>query len=276
MILLSVERRSDGVAQSRSDVCLHDDVLTDPSRRHPPALATMQSTRSGKQDTVANNVGGTMPALLIDTSAQDLRGEFTFNVSTARALTAAAVPLMLEHSGGGSIINITSILWVFVRLPFSPRVQFPGAVGDVLDRGLPARRRLLSGCMLGRLGIHGRCSGHGRGGGGPARRGAGATCYRVAASSSPAPAHQRRPVPGGTRSRTTSCPVSRSQSPPRDRGTRRACRRTRLPAAWLTLRCPRSRPAPALDGILRQSPARFGQVRARLVDDASAPATGST
>ena len=31
-------------------------------------------------------------------------------MSTAHALTAAAVPLMLEHSGGGSIINITSTM----------------------------------------------------------------------------------------------------------------------------------------------------------------------
>jgi 7-alpha-hydroxysteroid dehydrogenase len=64
----------------------------------------------GKLDVVVNNVGGTMPAPLLNTSTKDLRDAFTFNVSTAHALTAAAVPLMLEHSGGGSIINITSTM----------------------------------------------------------------------------------------------------------------------------------------------------------------------
>jgi 7-alpha-hydroxysteroid dehydrogenase len=64
----------------------------------------------GKLDIVVNNVGGTMPNALLNTSTKDLRDAFTFNVTTAHALTTAAVPLMLEHSGGGSIINITSTM----------------------------------------------------------------------------------------------------------------------------------------------------------------------
>ncbi|WP_422744924.1 SDR family oxidoreductase [Mycobacterium sp. WMMD1722] len=64
----------------------------------------------GKLDIVVNNVGGTMPNALLNTSTKDLRDAFTFNVATAHALTTAAVPLMLEHSGGGSIINITSTM----------------------------------------------------------------------------------------------------------------------------------------------------------------------
>ena len=64
----------------------------------------------GKLDIVVNNVGGTMPNALLNTSTKDLRDAFTFNVTTAHALTPAAVPLMLEHSGGGSIINITSTM----------------------------------------------------------------------------------------------------------------------------------------------------------------------
>lgn len=64
----------------------------------------------GKLDIVVNNVGGTMPNALLSTSTKDLRDAFTFNVTTAHALTTAAVPLMLEHSGGGSIINITSTM----------------------------------------------------------------------------------------------------------------------------------------------------------------------
>jgi 7-alpha-hydroxysteroid dehydrogenase len=64
----------------------------------------------GKLDIVVNNVGGTMPNTLLTTSTKDLKDAFTFNVATAHALTIAAVPLMLEHSGGGSIINITSAI----------------------------------------------------------------------------------------------------------------------------------------------------------------------
>jgi 7-alpha-hydroxysteroid dehydrogenase len=65
-------------------------------------------------DIVVNNVGGTMPNTLLTTSTKDLRDAFVFNVLTAHALTTAAVPLMLEHSGGGSIINMTSTMG---RLP---------------------------------------------------------------------------------------------------------------------------------------------------------------
>src|SRR6202020_3404720 len=64
----------------------------------------------GGLDNVVNNVGGTMPNALMTTSTKDLKSAFTFNVATAHALTTAAVPLMLEHSGGGSFINITSTM----------------------------------------------------------------------------------------------------------------------------------------------------------------------
>ncbi|MDZ7882220.1 MAG: SDR family oxidoreductase [Mycobacterium sp.] len=74
------------------------------------ALAAEAVEAFGKLDIVVNNVGGTMPAPLLDTSTKDLKDAFTFNVGTAHALTVAAAPLMLEHSGGGSIINITSTM----------------------------------------------------------------------------------------------------------------------------------------------------------------------
>ena len=77
---------------------------------HTAKLAAEAVEAFGKLDIVVNNVGGTMPNALLNTSTKDLRDAFTFNVSTAHALTTAAVPLMLEHSGGGSIINITSTM----------------------------------------------------------------------------------------------------------------------------------------------------------------------
>jgi len=73
-------------------------------------LAAAAVEAFGKLDIVVNNVGGTMPNTLLTTSTKDLKDAFTFNVATAHALTVAAVPLMLEHSGGGSIINITSTM----------------------------------------------------------------------------------------------------------------------------------------------------------------------
>ncbi len=80
---------------------------------HPEStaqLAAQAVEAFGKLDIVVNNVGGTMPNTLLTTSTKDLKDAFTFNVATAHALTIAAVPLMLEHSGGGSIINITSTM----------------------------------------------------------------------------------------------------------------------------------------------------------------------
>ncbi|BBZ51181.1 SDR family oxidoreductase [Mycobacterium heidelbergense] len=80
---------------------------------HPESTAELAGqavAAFGKLDIVVNNVGGTMPNTLLTTSTKDLKDAFTFNVATAHALTTAAVPLMLEHSGGGSIINITSTM----------------------------------------------------------------------------------------------------------------------------------------------------------------------
>src|SRR5260370_4244870 len=47
----------------------------------------------GKLDIVVNNVAGTMPAPLVNTSTNDLTDAFTFNVSTSHALTSPPVPL---------------------------------------------------------------------------------------------------------------------------------------------------------------------------------------
>jgi 7-alpha-hydroxysteroid dehydrogenase len=78
------------------------------------ALAKTAVDEFSRLDIVVNNVGGSMPNVLLNTSTKDLKSAFTFNVLTAHALVTAAVPLMLEHSGGGSIINITSTMG---RLP---------------------------------------------------------------------------------------------------------------------------------------------------------------
>lgn len=80
------------------------------------SLADTARATFGRVDVVVNNVGGTMPRPLLDTSPRFLEAAFHWNVTTAFALTKACVPLMLE-GGGGSIINISS------------------AVGHLADRG---------------------------------------------------------------------------------------------------------------------------------------------
>ena len=50
-----------------------------------------------------------MPRAFLDTSPRFLEEAFHFNVSTAHALTRAAVPFMLEHDGG-SVVSISSAM----------------------------------------------------------------------------------------------------------------------------------------------------------------------
>ncbi len=73
----------------------------------------------GRIDVVVNNAGGSMPAPFLDTSARELEAAFHFNVTTAFALSKAALPHMLRGDGG-AIVNISS------------------AMGRVRDRGYVA------------------------------------------------------------------------------------------------------------------------------------------
>ena len=65
----------------------------------------------GRLDIVVNNVGGTIPNAFLDTDPAYLEEAFHFNVSTAHALTRAAVPLMMtgDHPGG-SVVGISSVM----------------------------------------------------------------------------------------------------------------------------------------------------------------------
>lgn len=66
----------------------------------------------GRLDTVVNNVGGTIPNAFLDTDVAYLEESFHFNVSTAHALSLAAVPLMLKGPDDAqkSIVNISSMM----------------------------------------------------------------------------------------------------------------------------------------------------------------------
>lgn len=75
-------------------------------------LAQTAYDELGRLDTVVNNVGGTGPRGFLDTSPGYLERAFSFNVSTAHALTRAAVPLMLQSGGDTqkSVVTISSMM----------------------------------------------------------------------------------------------------------------------------------------------------------------------
>jgi 7-alpha-hydroxysteroid dehydrogenase len=73
------------------------------------ALAEAAASAFGRLDIVVNNVGGTYPRPLLETTTDFLEEAFSFNVSTAHALTVAAAPAMLGGDGG-AIVNISSIM----------------------------------------------------------------------------------------------------------------------------------------------------------------------
>ena len=72
-------------------------------------LAEVATAELGRIDILVNNVGGTMPRPLMDTSPRFLEEAFHFNVATAHALVRASVPTMLE-TDGGAIVNIASVI----------------------------------------------------------------------------------------------------------------------------------------------------------------------
>jgi 7-alpha-hydroxysteroid dehydrogenase len=75
-------------------------------------LAQTAYDELGRIDTVVNNVGGTFPHEFLKTSNEFLNEAFSFNVTTAHALTRAAVPLMLKGDDGAqkSVVTISSMM----------------------------------------------------------------------------------------------------------------------------------------------------------------------
>lgn len=69
-------------------------------------LAGIAHETFGRLDIVVNNVGGTYPRPFLETDTRFLEEAFHFNVSTAHALTKAAIPLMTD----GAVVNISSIM----------------------------------------------------------------------------------------------------------------------------------------------------------------------
>ena len=72
-------------------------------------LAEAAADAFGRLDIVVNNVGGTIPRPFAQTSPRYMEEAFHFNVSTAHALTRAALPLLLA-GGSGAVVNISSVM----------------------------------------------------------------------------------------------------------------------------------------------------------------------
>jgi 7-alpha-hydroxysteroid dehydrogenase len=75
------------------------------------SLAQTAHRAFGRLDIIVNNLGGSMPRPLLDTSPRALEEAFHFNVSAGHALVRAAVPQMLEgDTPGGSIVSVSSVV----------------------------------------------------------------------------------------------------------------------------------------------------------------------
>jgi 7-alpha-hydroxysteroid dehydrogenase len=75
------------------------------------SLAATARDELGRVDIIVNNLGGTMPRPLLDTSTRFLEEAFHFNVGAGHALVRAAVPLMLEgEAPGGAIVSVSSVM----------------------------------------------------------------------------------------------------------------------------------------------------------------------
>jgi 7-alpha-hydroxysteroid dehydrogenase len=72
------------------------------------ALAATALSEFGRLDLVVNNVGGTYPRPLLESTVEFMEEAFRFNVATAHALTVAAAPSLVE--AGGSVVNISSVM----------------------------------------------------------------------------------------------------------------------------------------------------------------------
>lgn len=100
--LLTVAKRVEEVGR-RAHVVPGD--LSDPDAT--AALAQIAVDELGRIDVVVNNMGGSLPRPLLQSSTEFVEQVFRFNVSTAHALTRAAAELMLKNAGG-VVVNISS------------------------------------------------------------------------------------------------------------------------------------------------------------------------
>lgn len=72
-------------------------------------LAQRTMEEFGRIDILVNNAGGFPPKPVSKTSAREFESAFRFNVSTAYEMSRICAPLMVESTGAGVMLNISSI-----------------------------------------------------------------------------------------------------------------------------------------------------------------------
>lgn len=164
-------------ARGRRALVVPCDVL-DPAQRK--ALVDRTLDEFGRLDVLVNNAGGWPPKPTLETTEEEFEACFRFNVTTAYALSRLAVPRMVETSGKGAIVNVSSVAGRFhqpgfaaygtaksalsfltlnLAQDFAPKVRVNSiAVGSILTEALSnfmsedLEREMVSKTPMGRLG----------------------------------------------------------------------------------------------------------------------------
>lgn len=100
------EVAKDVQAMGRRALVVQTDVMDFQQLRN---LADSAMREFGRIDILVNNAGGFPPKPVSQTTAREFEGAFRFNVTTAFELSRICAPMMVESTGGGAILNISSI-----------------------------------------------------------------------------------------------------------------------------------------------------------------------
>lgn len=102
-------------ARGRQALVVACDVLDSEQRQ---ALVTKTLENFGRLDILVNNAGGAGPKPALETTAEEFDETFRFNVTTAFAMSCLCAPKMVETTGSGSIVNISSVAGRFPQPGF--------------------------------------------------------------------------------------------------------------------------------------------------------------
>jgi 7-alpha-hydroxysteroid dehydrogenase len=92
-------------ARGRRALAVPTDVTDRDALEH---LVESTMVEFGQLDILVNNAGGTMPRAAMSTSERFLEKAFSFNVTAAFTLTKLAARAMVDSTGGGAVVNISS------------------------------------------------------------------------------------------------------------------------------------------------------------------------
>ena len=114
-------------AAGRRALVVPTDVTDEAALEH---LVATTVAEFGRLDIAVNNAGGAMPRAALDTSERFLEAAFHFNVTAPFTLTKLAARQMVDTSGGGAVVNISSRSASMTQTSFSAY----GAAKAALDR----------------------------------------------------------------------------------------------------------------------------------------------